>query len=139
MSENLQIRKKDGSPYRFMIVDDSDFILKSLKLTISLLGGEVVGESKDGNEAIEMYKKLRPDVVTCDIVMPTMSGVDVVKHLVNLDPEAKVIMVSSLGHKEMIEQAVSRGAKYFIVKPFKPADAAGAINTVVKKLFKHTA
>ncbi|MBT9588576.1 response regulator [bacterium] len=137
MSETLQIRKADGSPYRFMIVDDSEFILKSLKVTISLLGGEVVGESKDGTEAIDIYKKVRPDVVTCDIVMPTMSGVEVVKHLVNLDPEAKVIMVSSLGHKEMIEQAVSRGAKYFIVKPFKPAEAAMAIGAVIKKLFRH--
>lgn len=137
MSETLQIKKADGSPYRFMIVDDSEFILKSLKVTISLLGGEVVGESKDGTEAIDIYKKVRPDVVTCDIVMPTMSGVEVVKHLVNLDPEAKVIMVSSLGHKEMIEQAVSRGAKYFIVKPFKPAEAAMAIGAVIKKLFRH--
>jgi len=120
-----------------MIVDDSEFIIKSLRVTISLLGGEVVGESKDGTEAIDTYKKVRPDLVTCDIVMPTMSGVEVVKHLVNLDPEAKVIMVSSLGHKEMIEQAVSRGAKYFIVKPFKPAEAAMAIGTVIKKIFRH--
>lgn len=137
MTNTLQLKKKDGSPYRFMIVDDSEFILKSLKFTIGLLGGEVVGESKDGTEAIELYKRVRPDLVTCDIVMPTMSGVDVVRHLVNLDPEAKVIMVSSLGHKEMIEQAVSRGAKYFLVKPFRPDEAATAIGTVVKKLFGH--
>lgn len=135
MSE-IECKKKDGSPYRFLIIDDSDFILKSLKVTIRMMGGEVVGESKDGPEAIELYKKVRPDVVTCDIVMPAMSGVDVVSHLVKLDPEAKVIMVSSLGHKEMIEEAVSRGAKYFIVKPFKPAEAATVLGTVIRKLFK---
>ena len=135
MSEALEVRKKDGSPYRFMIVDDSEFILKSLRVTISMLGGEVVGQCKDGHEAIDVYRKVRPDVVTCDIVMPTMSGVDVVKQLVDLDPDAKVIMVSSLGHKEMIQQAVTNGAKYFIVKPFKPVDAASSIGTVVKKLF----
>lgn len=136
MTETLQVKKKDGSPYRFLIVDDSDFILKSLKVTITMLGGEVVGESKDGNEAIELYKKVRPDLVTCDIVMPTMNGIDVVKHLVSLDPEAKIVMVSSLGHREMIEQAVSRGAKYFIVKPFKPAEAASALGSLIRKLFR---
>jgi len=136
VSDTLECKKKDGSPYRFLIVDDSEFILKSLKVTIKMMGGEVVGESKDGPDAIEVYKKVRPDVVTCDIVMPTMSGVEVVKQLVNLDPDAKVIMVSSLGHREMIEDAVSKGAKYFIVKPFKPAEAASIIGTVIRKLFK---
>lgn len=136
MTETLEIRKRDGSPYRFLIVDDSDFILKSLRVTIAMLGGEVIAQCKDGHEAIDAYRKLRPDVVTCDIVMPTMNGVDVVKQLVDLDPEAKVIMVSSLGHKEMIQKAVTMGAKYFIVKPFKPAEAAANIGTVLKKLFR---
>lgn len=136
MTETLDLRKKDGSPYRFMIVDDSEFILKSLKVTIAMLGGEVAAECKDGNEALDAYRRVRPDVVTCDIVMPTMSGVDVVRQLVGMDPEAKVIMISSLGHKEMVQEAVSRGAKYFIVKPFKPAEAAATIGQVVKKLFR---
>lgn len=135
MSETLELRKKDGTPYRFLIVDDSEFILKSLRVTIKMLGGEVVGECNDGHEVLEMYRKCRPDMVTCDIVMPTMSGVDVVKTLVAHDPSARVVMVSSLGHKEMVQEAIGRGAKYFIVKPFKPAEAAATLGAVIKKLF----
>lgn len=132
---DLEIKKKDGSSFRFLCVDDSDFILKAMAATVKLLGGEVVAVAHDGVEAIEQYRKFRPDVVTCDIVMPNMGGVDVVRELVNMDPEAKVIMASSLGHGEVVREAITAGAKYFIVKPFKPADAAAKIRAVLEKLF----
>lgn len=132
---SLEVRKMDGSPFRFLIVDDSAFILKALKMTVKLLGGEVVGEALDGVQALEMYKKTRPDIVTSDIVMPNMGGVDLVRHLVAIDPEVKVVMVSSLGHQEMVKEAISSGAKYFIVKPFKPAEAAQKLKAVLEKLF----
>ena len=131
----LEIRKVDGSPFRFLIVDDSAFILKALKMTVKLLGGEVVGEAMDGVQAIELYKKTRPDIVTSDIVMPNMGGVELVRNLVALDPDVKVGMVSSLGHQDMVKEAIGAGAKYFIVKPFKPAEAAVKIKSVVEKLF----
>lgn len=135
-SSMTPIRKPDGTPYRFLIVDDSEFVLKNLKMTIGILGAEVVGECKDGQQALELYKEHRPDLVTCDIVMPNMSGVDVVKQLVQFDPEARVIMVSSLGHRHMVEEAIGRGAKYFIVKPFRPAEAASTLESVIQKLFR---
>lgn len=131
---NLEIRKKDGSAYRFLLVDDSDFILKALRVTVKLIGGEVVGEARDGLEAVELYRKVRPDVVTCDIVMPNMGGVDVVKELVSYDPDCNIIMASSLGHQDIVREAVAAGAKYFIVKPFKPAEAALKIRGVLEKL-----
>lgn len=135
-SEDVKIQKKDGTPFRFLLVDDSEFIRKSLKVVVKLLEGEVVGEAQDGLEAIEAYKKFRPDVVTLDIVMPNMTGVEAVKHLVKLDPNAKVIMVSSLGYQEKVKEAIVNGAKYFIVKPFKPMEAAKTIKKVIMKVCK---
>ena len=134
--EDVHILKKDGSPFRFLVVDDSDFIRRSLKVVVKLLKGEVVGEAKDGKEAIEVYKRTRPDIVTLDIVMPNMTGVEAVKHLVKLDPDAKVIMVSSLGYQDKVKEAIVNGAKYFIVKPFKPMDAAKTIRKVIMKVCK---
>jgi len=136
VSENVAIYKKDGSPFRFLIVDDSEFIRRSLKIVVKLLKGEVVGESPDGIQAIEAYKKFRPDIVTCDIVMPNMTGVEVVKHLVGIDPSVKIVMISSLGYRDMVKEAITSGAKYFIVKPFKPMNAAITIRKVITKLFK---
>ncbi|MFP4497900.1 MAG: response regulator [Vulcanimicrobiota bacterium] len=135
MSEDVAIYKKNGEAFKFLIVDDSEFIRKSLKIVVKLLKGQVVGESPDGKDAIEKYKQFRPDIVTCDIVMPNMSGVEVVKELVGIDPQAKVIMISSMGYKDMVKEAISNGAKYFIVKPFKPMDAAVTIRKVIAKLF----
>jgi len=135
-SEDVKIQKKDGTPFRFLLVDDSEFIRKSLKVVVKLLEGEVVGEAQDGLEAIEAYKKYRPDVVTLDIVMPNMTGVEAVKHLVKLDPNAKVIMVSSLGYQDKVKEAIVNGAKYFIVKPFKPMEAAKTIKKVIMKVCK---
>lgn len=133
MSE-LQIRKKDDSPFRFLIVDDSNFILKAMKVTIRLLGGEVVGEARDGEEAIEQFKKVRPDVVACDIIMPGMSGVDVLRQLIRTEPNVKVIMVSSLAHQGIVKEAMAAGAKHFLVKPFKPAEAARKIKAVLERV-----
>lgn len=132
---DTKILRKDNTPYRFLLVDDSDFIIKSLGIVVKLLQGEVVGSANDGNEAVVQYKKLRPDIVTLDIVMPNSSGIDVVKQLVEIDPTAKIIMVSSLGHQEMVREAIKLGAKYFIVKPFKPMDAAITIKKVIQKLY----
>lgn len=130
-----KIVKKDNSPYRFLLVDDSEFIIKSMGIVVKLLHGEVAGSANDGSECIAQYKKLRPDIVTLDIVMPNSNGIDVVKQLMEIDPEAKVIMVSSLGHQEMVKEAIKLGAKYFIVKPFKPMDAAATIRKVISKVF----
>ncbi|MHC9541005.1 MAG: response regulator [Vulcanimicrobiota bacterium] len=132
---DTKILKKDGTPYRFLVVDDSEFIIKSMGIVVKLLGGEVAGCGHDGTEAINEYKKLRPDVVTLDIVMPNTSGIDVVKQLMEIDPSAVVVMVSSLGHQEMVREAIKLGAKYFIVKPFKPLDAATTLKKVITKVF----
>jgi two-component system, chemotaxis family, chemotaxis protein CheY len=134
--EDVKITKKDGSPFRFLVVDDSEFIRRSLKVVIKLLKCEVVGEAADGLEAIEIYKRERPDITTLDIIMPNMSGVDVVKEIIRLDPDAKIIMISSVGYQDMVKEAIVNGAKYFIVKPFKTMEAAITIKKVISKVCK---
>lgn len=131
-----KILKKDNTPFRFLLVDDSAFIINSLTLVVKLLGGEVVGTANDGAQCIDVYKKVRPDIVTCDIVMPNMTGIEAVKQLMQIDPNAIIIMVSSLGHKEMVTEAIKLGAKYFIVKPFKPIVAAVTLKKVISSIFK---
>lgn len=83
-------------------------------------GHEVIGEAGTGEEAIEKYMELKPDVVTMDIVMPSMDGLDAVKGIIEKDPDAKVIMCSALGQQQMVIDALQAGAKDYIVKPFQP-------------------
>ncbi len=105
---------------KIMVVDDSKFMRKMLTEIFTNNGYEVIGEAKDGMEAIEKYKKLKPDLVTMDIVMPEMGGVDAARAILKHDKDAKIIMCTALDHKELVEDALSYGAKSFIVKPFEP-------------------
>src|SRR5665648_797609 len=84
-----------------------------------ILGLEIVGEAANGAIGVEMYKELRPDVVTMDITMPEMSGLEALKAIKAFDPQAKVIMVSAMGQEGVVKESIINGAKTFIVKPFK--------------------
>ncbi|MDH4620206.1 response regulator [Brevibacillus sp. AY1] len=103
---------------RIMIVDDAAFMRTMLKDSITKAGYEVVGEGKDGEEAVKLYKQLRPDLVTMDITMPGMDGIAAVKEIRAFDPKAKVIMCSAMGQQAMVVEALKAGAKDFLVKPF---------------------
>ncbi|HPQ37135.1 MAG TPA: response regulator, partial [Synergistaceae bacterium] len=81
-------------------------------------GYTVVGEAANGAEAVEKYEKLQPDIVTMDITMPGVTGVEAVQRIVKKDPEARIIMVSAMGQQSMVVEAIRAGAKDFIVKPF---------------------
>lgn len=128
------IRKKDGSPFRFLIVDDSQAMRNALGFAVRLLGGEVIAQAENGQVALKEYKKWRPDIVLCDIEMPVLDGISTVKQLTELDPQAKIIMVSSLAHRSKVLEAVNAGALYFIVKPFKPRQAAEAIVNIISRV-----
>ena len=104
---------------KVLIVDDAAFMRISIKNMISKNGYEVVGEAENGAVAIEKYKELSPDIVTMDITMPELSGLDAMKAIVSQDPKAKIIMVSAMGQEAIVRDAVLSGAKGFIVKPFK--------------------
>lgn len=105
---------------RILIVDDAAFMRMMLKNIVSSSGHEVVGEAVDGEEAVEKYRELRPDLVTLDITMPKMDGLAALKAIVGEDPSAVVVMCSAMGQQSMVIDAIQSGAKDFIVKPFQP-------------------
>ncbi len=115
---------------KVLIVDDSVFVIKQLSSILSENGHEIIGTAKNGEEALQKYKELHPDVVTLDITMPGMSGVDVLKQLLTEDPNAKVVMVTALGRDDIVKECLMAGAKAFVVKPLDPAKVIEVINKV---------
>ena len=104
---------------RFITIDDSAMIRMRLKTAIESCGHEVVGEAGDGKEGVSLYKELKPDVVTLDISMPQQDGIETLKQILELNSEAKVIIISALGQKQTILEAFELGARDFVTKPFE--------------------
>ncbi|UQD51824.1 response regulator [Bacillus methanolicus] len=116
---------------RILIVDDAKFMRITLSNILKKANHEVVGEGETGKDAIELYRQLNPDLVTMDITMPEMSGIEAVKEIKKEFPQAKVIMCSAMGQQKMVVEAIEAGAKDFIVKPFDEARVLDAINRVL--------
>ena len=112
---------------RVLIVDDAAFMRISIKNMLTKNGYEVVGEAENGKIGVEKYKELSPDIVTMDITMPELSGLDALKEIIKINPAAQVIMVSAMGQEAMVRDAIISGAKGFIVKPFKEDGIISAI------------
>ncbi len=124
--------KKDGSKIRVMIVDDSLAFRRLLKRVFDLTGYEVLAEISDGNDAILKYSTLKPDIVTMDVTMPEMEGTVAVDAIRRNHPDAKIIMVSSLGHKDLVEEAIKKGAKGYVLKPITDATIPKVLETIKK-------
>jgi two-component system chemotaxis response regulator CheY len=118
---------------RILVADDASFMRQMIREIVEAQGHEVVGEASDGDEAVEEWKRLHPDVVTMDIVMPRRSGIDAVKSIIELDPKARIVMCSALGQESLVKEAMQAGAKDFIVKPFKPDAVIATLAKVVEK------
>lgn len=103
---------------RILVTDDAAFMRMQLKNIFTSLGHEVVGEAENGKVAIDLYNELKPDLVSMDITMPEMNGVEAVKEIKNNDPKATIVMCSAMGQQQMVLEAIQAGAKDFIVKPF---------------------
>jgi len=116
---------------RILIVDDSSVMRRNLSVILKEAGHSVVGEAVNGKQAVSMYEKINPDIVTMDISMPVMSGVDALKEILKLDSGAKIIMVSALNQKKLIFAALSSGAKHYIIKPIEPEKVVAVINEVL--------
>ncbi len=114
---------------RTLVADDASFMREMIREIIEPEGFEVVVEAGDGLDAVEAFKEHTPDIVTMDIVMPKMSGIEAVKQIVELDPGACIVMCSALGQEALVMEALKSGAKDFIVKPFKP----DAVLTTLRK------
>ena len=104
---------------RILIVDDAAFMRMMLRDILSKNGYDVCGEASNGNEALEKYKELKPDLVTLDITMPEKDGISALKDIRAFDSNAKCVMCSAMGQQAMVIEAVQSGAKDFIVKPFQ--------------------
>jgi len=111
--------KPDGSPYRVLVVDDSMFVTKQIGQILTSEGFEVLAVAADGEEGLNKYKELYPnvDLVTLDITMPKMDGVTALEKIMEFDKNAKVVMISALGKQELVKKSLLLGAKNYIVKP----------------------
>lgn len=118
---------------RVLIVDDAAFMRMMIKNILTKHGYEVVGEAANGKEAVKLYKQLKPDVVTMDITMPEMDGIEGVKAIRAIDPNAKIIMISAMGQQAMVMEAIQAGAKDFIVKPFQQERVLQALERVLAR------
>lgn len=118
---------------RVLVADDASFMRQMIREIIEPEGFEVVGEATDGVEVVERFRELQPDVVTMDIVMPKRSGIDAVKGILEVAPDARVVMCSALGQETLVMEALEAGARDFIVKPFKPESVVDTLRKVLEK------
>ena len=110
-----------------LVVDDALIIREMIKDTATKLGWEIVGEASDGQEAVENYKKLGPDAVTLDLVMPEYDGLHALRGIIKADPVAKVLVVSAVEQKGVFKDMVEAGAADFVVKPFDKQNLQNAL------------
>ena len=111
--------RKDRKPIRYLVVDDSVFARKNVAKMVESFGGEIAGEAGDGCTAITEYDRTMPDMVLMDITMPQMEGIEAAERIVRSHPEARIVMVSSVGYQENIVAALQKGARHFVQKPVK--------------------
>ena len=118
---------------RVLIVDDAQFTRNMLKNIISKIEQiEVIGEASNGVEAISLYKKLNPDLVTMDLVMPEKGGIEATEEILKINSKALIIVVSALGQEALVLEAAKKGAKDFIQKPFKTEQIVEVMDRILK-------
>ena len=117
---------------KILIVDDAQFTRTMLKNIMKKLKNvEVCGEAANGNEAIKQYEKLKPDLVTMDLVMPEKGGIETIEEIIEKDKNAQIIVVSALGQEALVLEATKKGAKDFITKPFKQEQIQDVLERVL--------
>jgi two-component system chemotaxis response regulator CheY len=116
---------------KVLIVDDAAFMRMMLKDILLKNGYEVAGEAQNGIKAVELYKSEKPDVVTMDITMPEMDGIQAVKEIRAFDSSSKIIMCSAMGQQAMVMEAIKSGARDFVVKPFQPERVLESLKKVL--------
>lgn len=120
-------------PIKVLVVDDAMFMRSMIKDILNNSGKfSVVAEASNGVEAIDCYNNTKPDLVTMDIVMPVMDGIEATKEILKINPAAKIVMVSALGQEPLVIESIAAGARDFIVKPFSPEKVLKVLEQVAK-------
>ena len=122
---------------KILIVDDTSFQRDRLKTFFQNLGCEVVAEADNGQQGIDLFILHIPDLVTMDVNMPYMGGIDAVREIVRLKPSARIIMVSAMGDPETIRESISAGAKDFVIKPYSSDTLKKVVAKILSDLFPH--
>lgn len=115
---------------RLMIVDDAAFMRASIRKMIETENYSIVGEAENGEDAVRKFKTLKPEVITMDITMPMMNGIEASKAILAIDPTVKIIMVSAMGQENYVKEAIVSGATNFIVKPFNKDTLVRVLNSI---------
>lgn len=115
-----------------LVVDDAMVMRKKLKMVLTAAGHNIVGEAGNGIEAIQAYQDFNPDLVTMDITMPSMDGLECVRKILEIDPKAKVIMVSAVNQQNKVFEAIESGAKHYVVKPINDIKLVETVSIVLK-------
>ncbi|MBH1940158.1 response regulator [Mobilitalea sibirica] len=116
---------------RILMVDDSRTSRKILRSILEDNGHQIIGEAVNGEDAVNKFKELNPDITTMDITMPVMDGLEALKNIMDIDKNAKVVMVTAAGQKSKMVDAVKYGAAEFLAKPFESAQIIEIINRVL--------
>jgi two-component system chemotaxis response regulator CheY len=112
---------------KVLIVDDASVVRMIIKGILEANGFQIVGEAKNGNEALDKYRELKPDAVTMDIIMPEADGIQGLRNILGFDKKAKVIMVTAIDQRESLMDAIKAGASDYIVKPFEDERVVTAV------------
>ena len=120
-----------GAPVRVLVVDDAAYMRAMIRdILINTGGYEVVAEAASGKEAVRLYEELRPAMVTMDIVLPGLDGIQATRRILTIDPEAVIVMCSALGQEALVLESIAAGARDFIVKPFTPDKVLRVLETL---------
>ena len=114
-----------------LVCDDAIFMRTMITDILTQAGYEVIGEAETGAQAVEKYRQLKPDMVTMDIVMPDMGGIEAVREICKDNPEARILLCSAMGQQALVVEAIQAGAKDFVVKPFQPSRVLEAVQRLL--------
>jgi two-component system chemotaxis response regulator CheY len=113
-----------------LIVDDIPFVRKTLKQILINLGYRIVGEAETGEEAVRAYRESNPDIVTMDLVMPVLNGVEATRQIIQMNPNAKIVILSGMMQENLVTEAIIAGARDYIMKPFQTDEVARILKGV---------
>ena len=133
---NAAVNAKNGNgarrPYKLMIVDDSNIMRRRIERSQNFEELELVGTAANGLEALEMFKKMDPDVVTMDLTMPQMDGIECIENIVRIKPAVRILVISALADKATAVEAMEKGANGFLNKPFTDRQLNEAIAELIR-------